>query len=201
MYFLLAVQFEALLDSYISVSVKKDTWSENEVEGWLPTLALLGLEEVSDKSNDREHLADTLLKKETATNCRQQLAKNKKIAAHTKHEAAWQSKTNKNQVEQATRRIPDGLRVFVNGKTINLQQLQKLVELLQNKFKSVSTCTETYYLMRKFQRISYNFDAFLHDHMMALVCTPEYKHITLPLDLSSCYMNLVVMLTPKDYLQ
>ncbi|KAG6890989.1 hypothetical protein C0992_011520 [Termitomyces sp. T32_za158] len=90
----------------------------DDVEGRLPTFALLGLEDPSDMSNYREQPEDTPSENKMPANHRLRLARNKKMAAQSKHEAARIAKANKDQEEQATGHIPDGLGVFVDGMVI-----------------------------------------------------------------------------------
>ncbi|KAG6893913.1 hypothetical protein C0992_008186 [Termitomyces sp. T32_za158] len=260
--FVAAVQFEAPLSEYRSVIPPVDTRSKDNVEGQLPTLASLGLEEPSDVSDYGEQSEETPSEGETPANRRLRLARNKKKSARSAHEAARQKKAEQDRQEQATGHIPDGLGVFVDGMVVersnwffggaldrhfyyshrtnavfvsdeaistkmfeeekeeryyhtspemgrvapkgfpmNPQQLRKLRELALTHGKLMVICTEAYYLMCEFQRISMNYYPALRDRTMALVCTPEYEHLPPPLSLSSRHMNLAVMPTPDGYLR
>ncbi|KAG6894429.1 hypothetical protein C0992_006105 [Termitomyces sp. T32_za158] len=261
MKFSAVVRFEAPLTAYESAVLAKDTRSEDDVEGWLPMLASLGLEEPSGESDYGGHTKDTPSEGETPADRRLQLARNKKKAARSEHEAAHQKKVDRDCEEQATGCILEGLGVFVDGHAIersnwffggaldshfyysrltntvfmsdeaivvktaeeewgeryhhtsielskvvprgfpmNPQQLHKLRALAQTHGKLMTVRIEAYYLMRKFQRISLNHFPAICDRTMALVCTPEYNHIMLPLDLSSRHMNPAVMPMPEGYL-
>lgn len=118
MLFMSVVQFEAPLDSYTSMPVLNDIQPDDEVEGWLPTLASLRLAELSDESNYGEHPESTPSEEETTVNHRLQLNKDKKINPRTQHEATWQAKVNLDWVEQAIGRIPDRLGVFIDSRSV-----------------------------------------------------------------------------------
>ncbi|KAG6894505.1 hypothetical protein C0992_005809, partial [Termitomyces sp. T32_za158] len=118
MKFSAVVRFKAPLTAYESAVLAKDMRSNNDVKGRLPTMASLGLEEPSDKSDYGGQAEDTPSEGETPTNRRLRLARNKKKAACSKHEAACQKKVDRNCKEQATGRISEGLGVFANGMAI-----------------------------------------------------------------------------------
>ncbi|KAG6886971.1 hypothetical protein C0992_001384 [Termitomyces sp. T32_za158] len=118
MKFSAVVRFEAPLTAYESTVPAKDMQSEDDVEGRLPMLVSLGLEEPSDKSDYRGHTEDTPSEEETPTNRRLWLAWNKKKAARSKHEAARQKKVDRDCKEQASGHIPEGLGVFADGMVI-----------------------------------------------------------------------------------
>ncbi|KAG6887814.1 hypothetical protein C0992_010599 [Termitomyces sp. T32_za158] len=84
--FVAAVHFEAPLSEYRSVVPPVDTWSEDDVEGRLPTMASLRLEELSNVNDYGEQSEETPSEGETPANCRLQLAWNKKKSACA-HEA------------------------------------------------------------------------------------------------------------------
>ncbi|KAG6874432.1 hypothetical protein C0992_007753 [Termitomyces sp. T32_za158] len=85
--FAAAVQFNAPLSEYSSVVPTINTQSDNNVEGRLPTMALLGLEEPSNVSDYGEQLEEMPSEGETPANGRLQLANKKKLACSA-HEAA-----------------------------------------------------------------------------------------------------------------
>ncbi|KAG6870253.1 hypothetical protein C0992_000601, partial [Termitomyces sp. T32_za158] len=70
MKFAAAVRFEAPLTRYETAVLAKDTRSEDDVEGRLPTLASLGLEEPSDESDYGGQTEDTPSEGETPANRR-----------------------------------------------------------------------------------------------------------------------------------
>ncbi|KAG6894585.1 hypothetical protein C0992_005502 [Termitomyces sp. T32_za158] len=118
MKFSAVVHFEAPLTAYESAVLAKDTRSNDDVEGRLPTMASLGLEEPSDESDYGGQAEDTPSEGETPANHRLRLARNKKKAARSEHEAARQKKVDRDREEQATGRIPEGLGVFADGMAI-----------------------------------------------------------------------------------
>ncbi|KAG6887111.1 hypothetical protein C0992_000661, partial [Termitomyces sp. T32_za158] len=78
----------------------------------------LGLEEPSNKSDYGGQAKDTPSEGETPANRRLRLARNKKKAARSEHEAARQKKVDRDREEQATGRILEGLGVFADGMAI-----------------------------------------------------------------------------------
>ncbi|KAG6886748.1 hypothetical protein C0992_002558 [Termitomyces sp. T32_za158] len=81
-------------------------------------MASLGLEEPSDESDYGGQAEDTPSEGETPANRRLWLARNKKKAACSEHEAARQKKVDRDREEQATGRIPESLGVFADGMAI-----------------------------------------------------------------------------------